>query len=62
MQDVAKYIQQQNTEVYKARGIIIGDPMDRGLRCVSSLTVHCLVIVLCVFVCVCVCVCVVMFP
>ena len=35
VQDVAKYIQQQNREVYEQRGIIVGDPMDRGLRCVS---------------------------
>jgi len=32
---VAKYIQQQNRDVYEPRGIVIGDPMDRGLRCVS---------------------------
>ena len=32
---VAAFIQQQNHEVYEQRGIIIGDPMDRGLRCVS---------------------------
>ena len=41
--DVAKYIQYQNREVYEQRGIILGDPMDRGLRCVSLqlLLLHC---------------------
>ena len=32
---MAQYIDQQNREVYEERGILIGDPMDRGLRCVS---------------------------
>ncbi|CAI8033933.1 Golgin subfamily A member 7 [Geodia barretti] len=40
VQDAAKYIQQQNREVYEQRGIILGDPMDRGLRCVSTLYSH----------------------
>lgn len=35
VEKVARYIQQQNREVYLERGIVIGDPMDRGLRCVS---------------------------
>ncbi len=48
---IARYIQQQNREIYEPRGIIIGDPMDRGLRCVSSMCV-------CVRECVCVRACV----
>lgn len=35
VQDATKYIQWQNTEVYEPRGIILGDPMDRGLRCIE---------------------------
>ena len=34
---VAQYIQHQNHEIYEQRGITFGDPMDRGLRCVSFL-------------------------
>ena len=41
---VVRYIQQQNHDVYEQRGVVFGDPMDRGLRCVSltnaSLTNH----------------------
>ena len=33
---VARYIQQQNRDMYERCGVTIGDPMDRGLRCVSS--------------------------
>ena len=33
---VARYIQQQNRDIYERCGVTIGDPMDRGLRCVSS--------------------------
>ena len=32
---VARYIESQNQKVYAERGVILGDPMDRGLRCVS---------------------------
>ena len=32
---VARYIEEQNRAVFEPKGIIIGDPMDRGLRCVS---------------------------
>ena len=40
VQEVAKYIQQQNHEIYEQRGLILGDPMDRGLRCVSYCMVN----------------------
>ena len=30
-----EYIREQNRTVFEPLGIIIGDPMDRGLRCVS---------------------------
>ena len=32
---VSRYIDERNREVFEPNGIIIGDPMDRGLRCVS---------------------------
>ena len=35
--NVARYLQHQNHEIYEQRGITFGDPMDRGLRCVSFL-------------------------
>lgn len=35
MEAVARYIESQNQKVYAERGVILGDPMDRGLRCVS---------------------------
>ena len=33
---VARYIQRENRDKYERCGVTIGDPMDRGLRCVSS--------------------------
>ena len=35
MERVARYIDEQNRTVFEPKGIVIGDPMDRGLRCVS---------------------------
>ena len=35
---VARYIEEQNRAVFEPKGIVIGDPMDRGLRCVSLYT------------------------
>ena len=35
VESVARYIQQQNYHVFEPKGVILGDPMDRGLRCVS---------------------------
>jgi hypothetical protein len=37
---VIRYIQQQNHDVYEQRGVVFGDPMDRGLRCVSLTNVN----------------------
>ena len=39
-----RYIQQQNHDVYEQRGVVIGDPMDRGLRCVSCHLIGCFAI------------------
>lgn len=35
VEEVGKYIQQQNRDVYEQRGVMLGDPMDRGLRCIE---------------------------
>lgn len=35
VETVARYIESQNQKVYAERGVMLGDPMDRGLRCVS---------------------------
>ena len=32
---VSRYIDERNREVFEPNGIIIGDPMDRGLRCIE---------------------------
>ena len=32
---VAKYIEQQNTSTFIPRGLMLVDPMDRGLRCME---------------------------
>ena len=46
---VARYIDEQNRNVFECKGIVFGDPMDRGLRCVSN--VQSSVCVLLLFVC-----------
>ncbi|KAL5471275.1 hypothetical protein EMCRGX_G029371 [Ephydatia muelleri] len=35
VEEVAQYIRNQNAAVFEQHGIIIGDPMDRGLRCIE---------------------------
>ncbi|XP_064383015.1 golgin subfamily A member 7-like [Halichondria panicea] len=35
VEEVARYLQQQNDSVYLNKGITFGDPMDRGLRCME---------------------------
>ena len=35
VEKVARYIDEQNRNVFEPKGIVLGDPMDRGLRCVS---------------------------
>lgn len=35
VETVARYIESQNQKVYAEKGIILGDPMDRGLRCIE---------------------------
>jgi hypothetical protein len=31
----SQYIQSENSRIYEPTGIILGDPMDRGLRCIE---------------------------
>ena len=35
LKKIAKYIQEQNEKVYAPRGLLITDPIDRGMRVVS---------------------------
>ena len=56
LKKIAKYIQEQNEKVYAPRGLLVTDPIDRGMRVVS--------LCVCVRVCVRACVrpCVRVFP
>jgi len=49
LKKISLYIQEQNEKVYAPRGLLITDPIERGMRVVS---------LQCVCVCVCVCACV----
>lgn len=35
VEKVARYIDEQNRNVFEPKGIVLGDPMDRGLRCIE---------------------------
>lgn len=35
LKKIAKYIQEQNEKIYAPRGLVIVDPIERGLRVVS---------------------------
>lgn len=39
MKKIAKYIQEQNEKIYAPRGLLITDPIERGMRVVSLLCV-----------------------
>lgn len=39
LKKIAKYIQEQNEKVYAPRGLLITDPIERGMRVVSLSTV-----------------------
>lgn len=39
MKKIAKYIQEQNEKIYAPRGLLITDPIERGMRVVSLLSV-----------------------
>lgn len=40
LKKIAKYIQEQNEKIYAPRGLLITDPIERGMRVVSSPTVQ----------------------
>lgn len=35
LKKIAKYIQEQNDKIYAPRGLLLTDPIERGLRVVS---------------------------
>lgn len=35
LKKIAKYIQEQNEKVYAPRGLLVTDPIERGMRVVS---------------------------
>lgn len=35
LKKIAKYIQEQNEKIYAPRGLLITDPIERGMRVVS---------------------------
>lgn len=37
LKKIAKYIQEQNEKIYAPRGLLITDPIERGMRVVSLL-------------------------
>lgn len=37
LKKIAKYIQEQNEKIYAPRGLLITDPIERGMRVVSFL-------------------------
>lgn len=39
LKKIAKYIQEQNEKIYAPRGLLITDPIERGMRVVSFLNV-----------------------
>lgn len=39
LKKIAKYIQEQNEKIYAPRGLLITDPIERGMRVVSFSTV-----------------------
>lgn len=39
LKKIAKYIQEQNEKIYAPRGLLITDPIERGMRVVSFLSV-----------------------
>lgn len=36
LKKISKYIQEQNEKVYAPRGLLLTDPLERGMRVVSS--------------------------
>lgn len=40
MKKIAKYIHEQNEKIYAPRGLLITDPIERGMRVVSLSTVR----------------------
>lgn len=40
LKKIAKYIQEQNEKIYAPRGLLITDPIERGMRVVSLSTVR----------------------
>lgn len=41
LKKIAKYIQEQNEKIYAPRGLLITDPIERGMRVVSLVAVLC---------------------
>lgn len=37
LKKIAKYVQEQNDKIYAPRGLLLTDPIERGLRVVSTL-------------------------
>eukprot|EP00064_Thunnus_orientalis_P009369 superscaffoldBa00001184_g9393 len=40
LKKIAKYIQEQNEKIYAPRGLLITDPIERGMRVVSLLSIE----------------------
>lgn len=38
LKKIAKYIQEQNEKIYAPRGLLLTDPIERGMRVVSLLS------------------------
>lgn len=36
LKKISKYIQEQNEKIYAPRGLLLTDPLERGMRVVSS--------------------------
>lgn len=41
LKKISRYIQEQNEKIFAPRGLLLTDPVERGMRVVSFLTVLC---------------------